>query len=269
MSPSDESTIRVLCIGDVFGKAGRTAVNRLLPRLIERHQLDLVIANAENAAGGVGLTIDTANDLLDEPVALLTSGNHIWRHREVIGLLEREERILRPLNYPPGTPGRGFALCETPAGIKVGVINVLGRVFMDPVASPFETIGPAIDELRKQTPIILVDVHAEATSEKRAMGWYLDGRVSAVFGTHTHILTDDDEVLPGGTGYITDLGMTGPYDSIIGMKKEPVLQRFLTMRPASFSAAKKDVRLCGAVFTIDVETGKALNVERVRERMED
>lgn len=261
--------IRVLCIGDIFGKPGRQAVRTLLPGLIERHDVDLVVANGENAAGGVGLTADTCRDLLDQPVDLLTSGNHIWRHREILAVLDREQRLLRPLNYPAGTPGRGYAVCETKGGVKVGVINLLGRLFMEPLPSPFSAVEPAIAALNEETKVILVDFHAEATSEKRALGWLLDGRVSAVFGTHTHVLTADEEVLPEGTAYITDLGMTGPYDSVIGMRKEPVLKRFLTMRPASFSAASRDVRLCGALFTIDPQTGRAQSVQRICERLAD
>jgi metallophosphoesterase (TIGR00282 family) len=261
--------IRVLCVGDIFGKPGREAVKRLLPPLIDRLGLDLVVANAENAAGGVGLTSETAGALLQLPVALLTGGNHIWRHRELIPLLERDPRLIRPYNLPAGTPGRGYAVCETPAGIKVGVINLQGRIFMDPLPSPFEAADAAIDLLREQTPVILVDIHAEATSEKRALGWYLDGRVSAVFGTHTHVPTADEEILPQGTGYLTDLGMTGPYDSVIGMRKQEVLQRFLTLRPSPFVAAKGNVRLCGAVFEIDPQSGRTVSIERINIPVED
>lgn len=189
--------IRVLCVGDVFARPGREAARCLLPRLIDEHRLDLVIVNAENAAGGCGLTIDTAEELLALPgVGLLTSGNHIWRHREIVGFLEREPRVLRPQNYPRGTPGRGHGICETASGVRVGVINLLGRLFMEPVRSPFEVAGETLELLKAETDVILVDFHAEATSEKRALGWFLDGRVSAVFGTHTHVLTADDEVLP-------------------------------------------------------------------------
>jgi 2',3'-cyclic-nucleotide 2'-phosphodiesterase len=259
--------MRVLCVGDVFGKPGRKAVARLLPGLIDRKQLDLVIVNGENAAGGVGLTIETAQDLLAQPIDVLTTGNHIWKHREIIPLLEKEPRLLRPLNYPPGTPGRGVGLFETAGGITVGVINLEGRVFMEPLPSPFEAADRALGELGTSARIILVELHAEATSEKRALAWHLAGRVSAVFGTHTHVPTADEEVLEGGTGYITDLGMTGPYDSVIGMRKEEVLRRFLSQRPAPFVAASGDVRLCGAIFDIDSETGRAIAVERICERM--
>jgi len=237
----------------------------LLPGLVERHEVDLVIANGENAAGGVGLTVRTANEMLKHGVHVITSGNHVWKYKEVLPLLEREPRILRPLNYPEGTPGRGAGVFDTPSGHKVGVINLLGRAFMDPVPCPFRAAERAVELLREQTPMVLVDLHAEATSEKRAMGWFLDGKVSAVFGTHTHVATADEEVLPEGTGYITDIGMTGPHRSVIGARTEQILERFLTLRPTHFGVAKEDVRLCGALFDIDPETGRARSVERVKE----
>jgi hypothetical protein len=259
--------MRVLCIGDVFAKPGRQALRALLPSLIDRHRLDFVVANAENAAGGVGLTLDTAKEILALPVNVLTSGNHIWKHREIIPLLDREPRILRPLNYPEPAPGRGCGLFETAAGEKIGVVIVMGRVFMEPLPNPFTAASEAAARLRQETRVILVELHAEATSEKRAMGWYLDGKVSAVYGTHTHVPTADEEVLPGGTGYITDLGMTGPHDSIIGMRKEEVLERFLSQRPSMYVAAKRDPRLNGAVFDIDPETGRTRSVQRICERV--
>jgi len=259
--------MRILCLGDIFGKPGREAVRALLPPLVKREGIDFVIANCENAAGGVGLTPDTARELLALPIDVLTSGNHIWRHKEIVPLLDTEPRLLRPLNYPEGTPGRGTALCRTAAGTPVGVVNVLGRVFMEPVPCPVGASRRAVDERRAQTRVILVEIHAEATSEKRALGWFLDGKVSAVYGTHTHVPTADEEVLPGGTGYISDLGMTGPYASVIGMRKEEVLERFLTQRPTAWTAAKEDVRMCGALFDIDEESGKTRAVQRVRESM--
>jgi metallophosphoesterase (TIGR00282 family) len=259
--------MRVLCLGDIFGKPGREALRVLLPPLVARERVDLVVVNCENAAGGVGLTPETANELLALPVDVLTSGNHIWKHKDIVPLLGSEPRLLRPLNYPEGTPGRGSALVHTAAGTPVGVINVIGRVFMEPVPCPFAAARRAVEELRRQARVILVEIHAEATSEKRALGWLLDGRVSAVYGTHTHVPTADEEVLPGGTGYITDLGMTGPYASVIGMRKEEVLERFLTLRPTSWTPAKEDVRMCGALFDIDEETGKTRAVQRVRETL--
>jgi metallophosphoesterase (TIGR00282 family) len=259
--------MRVLCVGDVFGKPGRQGLERVLPVLRERHQLDFVVVNGENAAGGVGLTADTARDLLALPVDVLTSGNHVWKYREVIPLLEREPRVLRPLNYPKGAPGRGSGVFTARDGTRVGVINLIGRIFMEPVESPFHAALEAIEELRRETPVILVDVHAEATSEKRALGFYLAGKVSAVLGTHTHVQTADEEILPGGTAYLSDLGMTGPHDSVIGMRKEEVLQRFLTLRPSSYSCASGDVRVCGALVEIDAESGQARGIERVCERV--
>lgn len=262
--------MKLLCIGDVVGAPGRKAVRELLPGLRAEHGVDVVIVNAENAAGGSGLTAETAKDLLDQPVDMLTGGNHTWRYREVLALLDREPRVLRPLNYPVGTPGRGFGICESAEGIKVGVINLQGRVFMDPLPSPFDAADAAIDQLKAAGCIVIVvDVHAEATSEKRALGWYLDGRVSVVYGTHTHVATADEEILPQGTAYLTDLGMTGPYDSVIGVKKEQILERFLTMRPTSFGVAKHDVRLCGIVVDVDETTGRARQIERLRCPLQD
>jgi metallophosphoesterase (TIGR00282 family) len=240
-------------------------VRELLPKLIEEHQPSVVIANGEKAAGGSGMTVDTARDLLAQPIDVLTGGNHTWRYREIGKLLDAEPRALRPLNYPDKAPGRGTAIHETTEGARVGVINLQGRVFMDPLPCPFEAADRAVSELREQgCTVIVVDFHAEATSEKRALGWHLDGRASLVFGTHTHVPTADEEILPGGTAYITDLGMTGPYDSVIGVRKEKILERFRTMRPTSFTVAKGDVRLCGVVVDVEPESGKATRIERLR-----
>lgn len=256
--------MKILCIGDVVGKPGRRAVLALLPRLIDEHEIDVVIANGENAAGGLGLTRDTAKELLNNRVDLLTGGNHIWKYKDLLPLLEADPRVLRPLNYPDA-PGRGAGVIETAAGHRLGVINVVGRSFMDPAPCPFDACERAVEELKASTQVILVEIHAEATSEKRAMGWLLDGQVSAVYGTHTHVATADEEVLPGGTGYITDIGMTGPYDSVIGMRKEEMIARFRSLRPAPFIVAKGDIRLCGVIFDVDPESGKTRSVERVRE----
>jgi metallophosphoesterase (TIGR00282 family) len=258
--------VKILCIGDVVGKPGRKAVKALLPALVDSHNVELVIANAENASGGIGLTTEAAKELLAAGIDLLTSGNHIWKYRELLPMLDADSRLLRPLNYPEDAPGRGFGLVETAAGRSVGVINVQGRTFMDPVACPFSAAEQAASQLRDTAAVILVEIHAEATSEKRALGWFLDGRVSAVYGTHTHVATADEEILPKGTGYISDIGMTGPYHSVIGMRKEEMIQRFRTLRPAPFNVAKKDVRLCGVLFDVDPETGTTRSVERVRKR---
>jgi len=263
--------VRVLFLGDVFGKPGRQALKHFVPKLIPRHGVDLVIANSENSAGGVGVTPDSANELLACEVDLLTSGNHIWAKREIVPYLEAAgSKQLRPANYPRGTPGRGRAIVATPDGRRLGVVNVEGRVFMRNLEDPFRVVEEEIQLLKADgVACILVDIHCEATSEKNAMGHFLDGRVSAVVGTHTHIQTADERVLPGGTAFITDVGMCGPWDSVIGVKKELVLQRFLTQRPVSFEPARRDVHLQGALIDIDDATGKARSIARVQERLAD
>jgi metallophosphoesterase (TIGR00282 family) len=263
--------LKVLFLGDVFGKPGRQAVKHFVPKLIAREKLDLVVANCENAAGGAGITPDGAEELLKAEVDLLTSGNHIWTKREIVPYLDRADcRLLRPANYPRGSPGRGRGIAQTPDGRKLGVVNIEGRVFMKNLDDPFAVVLTEIEELTKAgCKALLVDMHCEATSEKCAMGHYLDGKVSAVVGTHTHIQTADNRVLAGGTAYITDAGMCGPWDSVIGVKKELAIQRFLTQRPVGFEPAKRDVRLTGVVIDIDDETGKARSIERILERMED
>jgi len=263
--------LKLLFLGDVFGKPGRQAVQRLVPRLISRHGLDLVVANAENAAAGVGVTPELADELLASEVDLLTSGNHIWSKREIGPYLDRPGcRLLRPANYPPGAPGRGRAVASTPDGRKLGVINLEGRVFMKTLDDPFRVVLEELAALRKEgCTAVLVDMHCEATSEKNAMGWYLDGKVSAVLGTHTHVQTADERVLPGGTAFITDVGMCGPWDSIIGVRKELVLERFTTQRPMAFEPARREVFLQGAIVEIDDATGKATAIQRVQEKLEE
>ncbi len=263
--------MKVLFLGDVFGKPGRQAVVRNVRRYIAREGLDLVVVNAENAAAGVGITPDMVEELLAAEVNLLTSGNHIWSKREILPYLERPDgKLLRPANYPPGTPGRGSAVVATPDGRRLGVLNLEGRVFMKSLDDPFRVAEAELAAFRAAgVRAILVDVHCEATSEKAALGWFLDGRVSAVLGTHTHVQTADERILPGGTAFLTDVGMCGPCDSIIGMKKELVLERFLSQRPAPFEPAKRDVWLQGALLDIDEETGKARSIVRVQERLGD
>ncbi len=263
--------MRLLFLGDVFGKPGREAVKRLVPRLIAGRGIDLVVANAENSASGIGVTPESADELLGAEVDLLTSGNHIWSKREIIPYLDRPDgRLLRPANYPRGAPGRGRTVLSTPDGRKLGVINLEGRVFMKNLDDPFAVGLAEVEALRAEgVRCILVDMHCEATSEKNAMGWYLDGKVSAVLGTHTHVQTADARVLPGGTAFATDVGMCGPWDSVIGVKKELVLQRFLQQRPVSFEPAKRDTYLQGAIVEIDDATGKARGIERVQERLPD
>lgn len=261
--------MKILLIGDVVGAPGRDAVKALVPILRARHKIDFVVVNCENVAGGAGVTPKTAQELLSSPgVDVLTSGQHIWRYREIGPFLGEEPRLLRPVNYPPSCPGFGAYLYTGRNGLKVGVVNLLGRVFMGETSldDPFRVGMAKIEELKKQTPVVLVDMHAEATSEKIVMGWYLDGHVSAVVGTHTHIQTADERILPKGTAYLTDLGMTGPYDSVIGREIEPVMERFLSGMPARFDVAKGNVKLCGAIVEVDEKTGKALKIERVQER---
>ncbi len=243
--------MKVLFIGDVVGAPGRRAVEELLPRAVDRYSIDLVIANGENAAGGLGITPLVAEQLLSQGIDLLTSGNHIWKHKEIIPYLEDTDRLLRPANYPPETPGRGFTILETAAGEAAAVLNLEGRVFMNPLECPFRTADQILSILPKEVKVILVDMHAEATSEKLALGWYLAGRVSAVIGTHTHVQTADERVLPGGTGYISDAGMTGPLDSVIGMKREIILERFLTQLPQPFKVATANIQLQGVVLKLD------------------
>ncbi|NJD39383.1 MAG: TIGR00282 family metallophosphoesterase [Geobacter sp.] len=256
-------SVRILFIGDIVGSPGRSAISRELHRLVDRHGADIVIANGENAAGGFGITPDTANELYRQGISLLTSGNHIWDKKDNSGYLDREERLIRPLNYPPGTPGRGLAVIETPGGVKVGVLNLEGRVYMKNLDCPFRVADAELEQLRRETPIILVDIHAEATSEKSALGWYLDGRVSAVVGTHTHVQTADERILPNGTAYISDVGMTGSFDSVIGIDKHQAIQRFLTQQPVKFDIPKKDLRINAVVIVVETATGKAVSIERI------
>ena len=258
--------MKLLFIGDIVGRAGRKALADHLDSLVDRHYVDLVIANGENAASGYGLTASVLQEIFKAGVDVVTSGNHIWDKKEVIPLLENEPRLLRPANYPPGLPGRGDGVFETAGGIRVGVLNLEGRVFMKNLDCPFRSAELLVEKLRAATPIVLVDFHAEATSEKQAMGYFLSGKVSAVVGTHTHVQTADDRILNGHTGYLTDVGMTGSQDAIIGNQKEPALERFLTQLPVRLEVAKKDPVLCGVLLTINEETGCCEGIERVQQR---
>jgi metallophosphoesterase (TIGR00282 family) len=253
----------ILFIGDIVGRPGRDLVQRGLRALLDHYDVDMTIANAENAAAGFGLTRDIGETLLDCGVDVMTSGNHIWDKKEVLEYIAVEPRLLRPANYPVGVPGRGSCIAQTRDGRSVGVINVMGRVFMAPLDDPFAVALREIDAVRHRARIIVVDVHAEATSEKIAMGCHLDGRVTAVIGTHTHVQTADERVLPGGTAYLTDAGMTGPHDSIIGMEKEPSLARFLNGMPTKFEPASGNPRLNGAVIEADDKTGRATTITRI------
>jgi len=255
--------MRILFIGDIVGKPGRQAISGLLKKVVSDHGIDFTIANGENAAGGMGITPAIAIEMMDQGVDVLTSGNHIWAKKEIFPYLNEESRILRPANYPPQVPGRGAGVFETKNGEKVGVINLEGRVFMKHLDCPFRIGEKDIETLRKETPIIVVDFHAEATSEKMALGVYLDGRVSAVLGTHTHVQTADERLLPGGTAYMTDVGMTGSFDSVIGIRKELAVEKFLSQLPVRFEVAKKDIRINCVAVEIDEITGKALGIERI------
>jgi 2',3'-cyclic-nucleotide 2'-phosphodiesterase len=255
--------VNVLFVADIFGSPGRRAVKDLLPEIVSSMGIDFVVVNVENAAAGFGVTKDILAEVKALGVHCMTSGNHIWDRREALGLLEEEPLLLRPHNYPPGVPGRGVMLAQTATGAKVGVINLMGRVFMRELPDPFRVADEEVERLRAETPIILVDFHAEATAEKVALGWYLDGKVSAVIGTHTHVQTADERILPGGTGYITDAGMTGPHDSVIGVRKDQAIRKFLTLLPTRFEPATGDVRLHGVHLEIDDVTGRCRHIERV------
>lgn len=255
--------VNILFIGDIVGSPGRQALGRELHRLVDHHRVDLVVANGENSAGGFGITEETAKELFSLGIDVLTSGNHIWDKRDSFSFIGREERLVRPANYPPGTVGRGATVVRTAGGVPVGILNLEGRVFMNNLDCPFRVADQEIERLRESTPLIFVDFHAEATSEKIALGWHLDGKVSAVVGTHTHVQTADERILPGGTAYITDAGMTGSFDSVIGVRKELAVERFVTQMPVRFEVAKKDVRLNGVVIGVDPVSGRAFSIERI------
>ncbi len=255
--------MRILFIGDVVGRPGRESVARWVPLLRREYGIDFVVANGENAAGGLGATPDTISELRASGVDAITLGNHVWRKKELMKRLDGIENIVRPANYPEGAPGVGARLVEGPGGRKIGLVNLVGRVFMEPLECPFAAGTREVERLHRETPIVLVDMHAEATSEKIALGWHLDGKCSAVLGTHTHVQTADEHILPGGTAYITDVGMTGPFDSIIGMEREIVLKKFLTGLPSEFRVASSRPGLCGVWLDIDDRTGAARSIERV------
>lgn len=255
--------MRVLLIGDIVGSPGRNAVKTLLPVLKREEGIDFIIANAENAAGGSGVTPQIADELFSYGIDIMTTGDHVWKRKEIVDYLNRNERLLRPANYPKSAPGFGSCIVDKKS-IKIAVINLAGRVFMDPIECPFRIAREEVDKIGCLTKIIFVDIHAEATSEKMALGWYLDGVVSCVFGTHTHIQTADERILPKGTAYITDLGMAGPYDSVIGRRIDQILTRFITQLPTRFEMADENVKLAGAVVEIDEKSGKALSIKRIQ-----
>lgn len=255
--------MRILFIGDVVGRPGRRAVKELLPFLSDQYNPHLIIANGENAAGGNGITRKTADELFLSGIDILTMGNHVWDQKEVYDFIDGEERIVRPANYPPDSPGRGYVITGTEDDTKIGVINLSGRIFMPPLDCPFRLLDQLIPVINKETKNIIVDFHAEATSEKMALAWYVDGRVSAVLGTHTHIQTSDERVLPGGTGYITDVGMTGPRDSVLGVRIDFVISKFLSLRPVSFDVAKGALQLNAVYLEIDENNGLTKGIKRI------
>jgi metallophosphoesterase (TIGR00282 family) len=261
--------MRILFIGDIFGKPGREIVRRALPALVEQRELDFVIANVENSASGFGVTGDIADTILGYGVDVMTSGNHVWDKKEVLDYIPRQPKLLRPANFPAGAPGRGAYLGRTRTGEPIGVVNVMGRVFMTPIDDPFAVAVREIEALRAKTRIVIVDFHAEATSEKVAMAWHLDGRATAVLGTHTHVQTADERVLPKGTACMTDVGMTGPHDSIIGVTVDAALSRFLTGMPAKFEAATGAGRLNAVIISADPATGRASGIERLNLSSDD
>ena len=259
--------MRVLILGDVMGRPARRAVQEIVPGFIDQEKIDLVVANAENAAGGMGVDIKSASELFAAGAHVLTSGNHIWKKKEIFPYLDEQPYLIRPANFPAGAPGRGWCKWQDRNGMAALIVNVQGRVFMpNHVDDPFRCVDAILKEHRQHSPVVLVDMHAEATSEKNAMGWYLDGRASVVYGTHTHIQTADERILPGGTAYITDLGMCGPFDSVIGMEKETVIKGFLSQLPRPFEVAQDHVVLQGVIVDVDEQNGKAREIRRLRLR---
>lgn len=256
--------LRVLLLGDVMGRPARRAVRELVPSLVGNEEIDLVVANAENASGGVGVDVKSAKELFDAGVHVLTSGNHIWKKREIYSFLNEKDNLIRPANFPAGAPGQGWCVWQQD-DVQALVINLQGRVFMPQhVDDPFRCVDEILHKYGRNIPLVIVDMHAEATSEKVAMGWYLDGRVSIVYGTHTHVQTADERILPGGTAYITDLGMCGAMDSVIGMEKESVIRGFITQLPRSFEVAHQNVMLQGVIVDIDKTSGRARDIRRAR-----
>ena len=255
--------MNILMVGDVYGEPGRAAIQKLLPRLRQEHGIDFAVVNVENAAGGFGITPPMARQVLEQGADVLTSGNHIWDKKEIVEYITKENLLLRPANFPAGTPGVGYVTVKA-GPHRVAVLNLMGRVFMSAIDCPFRKADEVLPQLHKETPIVLVDMHCEATSESLAMGWYLDGRVSAVVGTHRHVQTADERVLPGGTAYITDLGLTGPTDGVIGVDRDLIIQRFVSQMPVRFETAKGPAALHGAIIVVDPETGRASDIRRLR-----
>lgn len=256
--------MKVLFIGDIFGEPGRRALAKAVPRLVAQRQIDIVIGNGENAAGGFGITPELAEELFDLGLAVITTGNHAWDKKEILDYFPREPRLLRPANYPGGVPGHGSVIVESASGERLGVLQLMGRAYMPTLDCPFQVAKKEMADLKKRTTAVIVDMHAEATSEKMAMGHYLDGEAVAVVGTHTHVQTADDQILPKGTAYVTDIGMTGPLHSVIGVKKELAIEKFLTGMPRRFEVASGPSVFCAVLLELDARLGKALSIERVR-----
>ncbi len=259
--------LKIFFIGDINGRPGRDALASHLGPFVKQRGINFVIANGENSAAGFGITPDVAKSLLSSGITVITTGNHIWDKKDIIPVIDHIPELLRPNNLPPGNPGKGFGIFESKNDsgeqVKIGVICLVGRIFMQPVDCPFRSADSAIEEIRKTTPVIITDIHAEATSEKQALAYYLDGRVSAVLGTHTHVQTADERILRNGTAYITDAGMTGSTDSVIGVKKEMIVRKFLTFIPEKFEIADKDVKINGVVITVDEKSGRSISIERI------
>jgi len=258
--------VKLLFIGDIVGKIGRNATKALLPAVADKYKVDFIVANGENAAGGFGITDKIVSELYSYGVHVITTGNHVWDKKEFIPQIAKEDRVLRPLNYPPGVPGFGSVLYRLRNGLKVAVVNLSGRVFMSNIDCPFRIGKTEVERLQAETRVIIIDFHAEATSEKIAFGYFMDGKVSAVIGTHTHVQTADEKIMPAGTAYITDVGMTGPADSVIGIEKEQIIQKFLTNLPTRFETAKGDGVFSAVVIEIDEENGKASAIQRLQLR---
>lgn len=263
--------MKVLFLGDIIGSPGRKCLEKDLGRLIAQEEAEIVIANGENAAGGIGITPDISDSLLNLGIDVITSGNHIYKKKEIYDYLEREGRLLKPANYPPGTPGNGSRIftVKSRRGIEAAVFNLCGRVFIDNFDCPFRTADKVISFLSNKTNIIILDFHAEATSEKMALGWYLDGKISAIIGTHTHVQTADERILPKGTAYITDAGMCGSRNSVIGVKKEIIVERFINMMPHRFSVSDSDLWINGVIIDIDEKSGKSISIKRINKKVND
>ena len=256
--------MKILYIGDIMGEPGRRAVGRMVPRVVSQRQVDVVIGNGENVAGGFGITPELTEELFEMGLPVITTGNHAWDKKEILDYFPREPRLLRPANYPAGVPGNGSYVVETPGGEKLAVLQLMGRAYMPTLDCPFQVAKREVAKLKRETAAVLVDMHAEATSEKMAMGHYLDGDVVAVVGTHTHVQTADEQILPKGTAYLTDIGMTGPLHGVIGVKKELAIEKFLTGMPKRFEVASGPTVFCAVLIEVDARLGKAMTIERIR-----